>query len=236
MAAIRAAKKELRKTLKKALAEVSKESVTNQGSCIVKTLLSLPEYQSARRISVYLSMPSGEVQTAAIVRDALGSGKRVFIPYCYKREHVQAGQQKSIMDMLELESLKDYESLKPDSWGIPTPSKDSLQQRRNCFGGMGKSEGKVNKSTDDGLDLIVTPGLGFDRSRGRMGRGMGFYDEFFDRCSTYCQLTDFKEPWRVALALNEQVLPTNHTVPMDETDRRVDALILGDGSVLRPPA
>jgi len=36
----------------------------------------------------------------------------------------------------------------------------------------------------------------------------------------------------VGLALNEQILPADQTVPMDGTDQRIDALILGDGSVL----
>jgi len=233
MASIRAAKKDLRKVLKKALSEISTESVTLQTSNIIKTLIALPEYQKAHNISIYLSMPAGEVQTAAIVRDALNNGKRVFIPYCYKRSIVVPGQTSSIMDMLELTSWKDYESLEPDSWGIPTPSEDSLSERRNCFGAFGRSE-KLDTAAreEDELDLIVTPGLGFDSTLGRIGRGMAFYDSFFERCKKFSKTG--KTPWRVGLALNEQVLPAGQTVPMDETDQRIDALILGDGSVIRP--
>ncbi len=38
----------------------------------------------------------------------------------------------------------------------------------------------------------------------------------------------------VGLALNEQLLPIGESVPADETDWTVDALVLGDGSVLQP--
>ena len=40
----------------------------------------MPEYQAARTISVYLSMPGGEISTSEIVRNALDEGKKVFIP------------------------------------------------------------------------------------------------------------------------------------------------------------
>jgi 5-formyltetrahydrofolate cyclo-ligase len=141
-------------------------------------------------------MPVAEVQTAAIVRDALRSGKRVFIPYFYKLNSPKPDQQASSMDMLELEGLQDYEQLQQDKWGIPTPSEESICHRANCFGGRGKAEGEVGEGEgEEGLDLIVTPGLGFDSLMGRIGRGMGFYDNFFARCQAHSRITDGKLPW-----------------------------------------
>jgi 5-formyltetrahydrofolate cyclo-ligase len=142
-------------------------------------------------------MPSAEVQTAMIVRDALSSGKQVFIPYFYKLRNPQVGEPASTMDMLELHSLQDYEELQPDKWGIPTPSEDSIALRSNCFGWKGRAEGSVNceGAAESGLDLIVTPGLGFDTELGRLGRGMGFYDKFFARCYNHSGLTNGKAAW-----------------------------------------
>ena len=37
----------------------------------------------------------------------------------------------------------------------------------------------------------------------------------------------------MALALNEQVLPPEETVPSDATDYKLDALIMGNGEVIR---
>lgn len=143
----------------------------------------MPEYKAARRISVYLSMPSGEISTSGIVHDALATGKRVFIPYTYILRAPKEGQPKSIMDMLELHSVKDYESLKLDKWGIPTPSDDTLSSRANAFGGKGPTDGKDEAMLQEaGLDLIIMPGMAFDSSFGRLGHGKGFYDYFLHRC------------------------------------------------------
>jgi 5-formyltetrahydrofolate cyclo-ligase len=155
--------------------------LTLAASNATKTLLSMPEYKAARRISVYLSMPGGEISTSGIVRDALGQGKKVFIPYTYNLSEPKADQPKSIMDMVELQSMSDFESLEADKWDIPTPSKDSISSRANCFGGKGITNGDTN-DVSEGLDLIVMPGMAFDSLFGRLGHGKGFYDYFLARC------------------------------------------------------
>ena len=141
----------------------------------------MPEYKAARRISVYLSMPGGEISTSDIVRNALNQGKKVFIPYTYNLQNPKEGQPKSIMDMVELQSMKDFESLEADKWGIPTPSKDSISSRANCFGGTGVTNGDTT-TTATGPDLIVMPGMAFHSQFCRLGHGKGFYDYFLTRC------------------------------------------------------
>jgi 5-formyltetrahydrofolate cyclo-ligase len=37
----------------------------------------------------------------------------------------------------------------------------------------------------------------------------------------------------VGLSLTDQLLPSGEQIPMDDTDVRLDALIVGDGSVIR---
>ncbi|KAF2442811.1 nagb/rpia/CoA transferase-like protein [Karstenula rhodostoma CBS 690.94] len=229
MAAVAALKKDLRKKIKKTLAHVPDTSAASQTSNAIGTLLRMPEYKAARRISVYLSMPVGEISTTGIVRDALSQGKTVFIPYTYSLDAPQEGQPKSIMDMVELHSMHDFESLQPDKWNIPTPIEDSIPHRANSFGGKGASHGDFTAWGDNaGLDLIVMPGMAFDSNFGRLGHGKGFYDYFLRRCHDASLV-----PFRVGLALTEQLLPPNEAVPMDKSDFRLDALITGDGELRR---
>lgn len=174
-------------------------------------------------------MPTGEINTSSIVRDALAGGKKVFIPYTYNLSEPREGQPKSIMDMVELQSVNDFETLEADKWGIPTPSKESVLSRENCFGGTGTSDGQLNSSgADAGLDLIVMPGMAFDSKFGRLGHGKGFYDYFLTRCQQASRM-----PFRVGLSLTEQFLSPDEQVPMDSSDFRLDALITGDGKLLR---
>src|SRR6187402_2131680 len=94
-------------------------------------------------------MPTGEVQTDAMVRHALDNGKRVFVPYIHKPETVLPDTPKSVMDMLELQSISDYDSLQRDSWGIPTIDTESVVKRAHILSQGGK------------LDLILVPGVAF---------------------------------------------------------------------------
>lgn len=41
---------------------------------VVDRLLTLEEYRASKHVSVYISMPTGEVDTRAIIRDLLHSG------------------------------------------------------------------------------------------------------------------------------------------------------------------
>jgi len=200
MSTLKATKRKLRQDIKRLLADVPPEVARSQcgrlkcicsqrcwtdsfhlASAAVKTLLSMTQYHSAQKLSVYLSMPTGEISTVAIVHDAMNRGKQVFVPYTYKIAEEIESQPSQIMDMLELKSLEDYASLEPDKWGIPTLSADSVASRRNSFGGFGTSDGKTSENSF-GLDMIVVPGMAFDRNMGRLGHGKGFYDYFFERC------------------------------------------------------
>lgn len=146
-------------------------------------LFSLPEYRSANRISVYLSMPSGEVSTLAIVRDALGKGKQVFIPYIYNTEATHSAPKTSVMDMLALRSMEEFDALKPDGWGIPSLDEGTIANRKNCLGGYGLSvnQDSAVRTEDNGLDMVVMPGMAFDEGMRRLGHGKGYYDHFLKR-------------------------------------------------------
>ena len=150
---------------------------------VTGSLYSLPEYQKARRISIYLSMPGGEISTNDLVHDAFQQGKSVFVPYTYKLVSPPLNGPKSVMDMVSLHSLEDYKTLEHDTWGIPTPSKASVGERRRCVSDpeTGSDGDAKDPMKVEDLDMIVMPGMAFDRDLGRLGHGKGFYDFFLQR-------------------------------------------------------
>lgn len=228
---INSAKRQLRSSVKKTISTIPAENVVSQSEICVKALLSLPEYQSSRRIGIFLSMPMKEIDTSSIVEDALIQEKMVHVPYIHRQSHLPPNMAipppvlslPNLMDMLSLLSHADYKSLEPDSWGIPSIPENSVLLRRNCL-------------DHEGLDLIVMPGVAFDEGFRRLGHGKGYYDHFLAR---YKQLVDSKGiksgmnmPLLVALALKEQVFE-DETVPVDQSDWPMDIIITGDGRFIR---
>ena len=61
------------------------------------------------------------------------------------------------MQMVRINSLADYESLPINRWGIPEPT----------------WEEKREEALESGLDLVIMPGLAFDRTKARLGHGKG---------------------------------------------------------------
>ena len=194
-------------------------------------------------------MPQGELSTKLIVKNAFRQGKVVYVPYLYKSSSVESKMSKSLMDMVSLNSEADYEALEPDAWGIPTPSQDSVVERKRCLG-----TGQGDRCDSNELELVVMPGVAFDYTIARLGHGKGFYDFFLQRYKQQCasKAGSTKMPflgksstlpvvhWRgpdrcctVGLALEEQLLPEDDRIPMDATDWRLDALVVGNGTVLR---
>lgn len=187
-------------------------------------------------------MPNGEIQTDLIVRDALASGKHVFVPYLHKSGLPAAGGPTRLMDMVSLRDVQDYESLQRDKWGIPSVDPATVDQRQRTVGELGG-----RRSEDASLDLILLPGVAFDTdpSTGvirRLGHGKGFYDYFLHRYALAALEQDRAPGGRpsvllYALALKEQFLSpsSEHSVPVGPHDQPIDGVFLGDGELKQSP-
>jgi len=186
-------------------------------------------------------MPSSEIQTDAIVRHALQSGKKVFVPYLHKAVNPPPNTPKSVMNMVDIRSLSDYDSLKRDSWGIPTIATDTVDEREHIL--------KDSTKESEGLDIILMPGVAFDVDPvssfvRRLGHGKGFYDYFLHR---YTQTRgsplghSSKLPdsgvLLYGLALAEQVLKAEEgdSVPVGEYDSLLHGILVGDGAFVTGP-
>ena len=154
---------------------------------IFERFSALPEYAEARTLMVYLDVRS-EVHTRGFVPTAWADGKRVVVPYCENGE-------------IELFPLRDFDELAPGKMGVLEPM-PGLRRR---------PDRKVDPTE---LDLIVVPGLAFDRRGGRLGYGKGYYDRFLH------QIRD--DVLKLAVCFECQLFPE---VPVLGHDVRMDRMI-----------
>lgn len=170
-------------------AQPNKEELSGR---ICEQFLALPEYQAARTVMFYVDVRT-EVRTREFLPAALTYGKRLIVPYCVEGE-------------LELFHLEDMEELTVGMYRILEP-KPELR-------------GLPEKSVDVAeVDLIMVPGVAFDRRGARMGHGKGYYDKLLEHARPDTPL--------VALAFECQLfdeIPTAaHDVFMDKiiTEERI---------------
>jgi len=116
-------------------------------------------YQEASWVMWYLHCRS-EVRTLSALTNAMAEhNKQIVIPYCTKDA---VGNNK-----LGLWLLEDFSELVPGMWGI-------LEPPETRWGETGK------EIKPEQLDLIMVPGVAFDRSGGRLGNGAGYYDRLLN--------------------------------------------------------
>ncbi len=120
-------------------------------SDIIKTkLLNGEEFRKAKLVMFYVSLKD-EVDTLSMIDEALKTGKRVCVPVIFKEEKkLIAGE---IKDRIE--------DLESQHFGIYQPKK-----------------GRVKEVPLEDIDLVVVPGIAFDKKNVRLGRGHGYYDRF----------------------------------------------------------
>jgi 5-formyltetrahydrofolate cyclo-ligase len=90
-----------------------------------------------------------------------------------------------------------------------------------AFGAMQPTGATVVEPSE--VDLVIVPGVAFDRQGRRVGYGGGYYDRFLPR-------TRADVP-AIAIAFSQQVV--DGTLPAASFDRRVDAIVTEDG-IVRP--
>ncbi len=162
----------------------------------------LPEYAQARTVMYYIDVRS-EVRTRHALPTALAQGKRIIVPWC------------NDLGELELFHLENMDELAIGMYKILEPK----QELRGL-------PAKQVAATD--LDLIMVPGVAFDRTGARMGHGKGYYDKLLQHARADAPL--------VALAFECQLFPE---IPTAEHDIFMDLVITeraiyhGKGRTLR---
>ncbi|MBA2410086.1 MAG: 5-formyltetrahydrofolate cyclo-ligase [Gammaproteobacteria bacterium] len=152
---------------------------------IVDKFVNLPEYAAAQTVMWYLDVRS-EVRTRHVIGDAVNSDKKIVVPYCTVDEE---GENK-----LGLWLLESMDELVVGKWKILEPPKDR-------WGEKGK------EVEPEALDLVMVPGVGFDRRGGRMGNGQGYYDRLLESARPDAPL--------IALCFESQMFPEILVGPHD---------------------
>lgn len=149
--ATRTCKERLRKRVLATRTGLDRGQVEVSGQAILKRVLGLEAYRRAKLVHTYVSSKENEVDTRALIGTCLAQGKRVAVPV------VMPGT-KTLSHAL-IDSL---DQLVVGPYGLAQPEPATA----------------VWLPAEARIDLVVVPGLAFDRRGQRIGWGSGYYDRF----------------------------------------------------------
>ncbi|KAJ8761024.1 hypothetical protein K2173_022062 [Erythroxylum novogranatense] len=78
------------------------------------------------------------------------------------------------------------------------------------------------------VELVVLPGLAFDKSGGRLGRGGSYYDVFLKKYHNHAKERKWRQPLLVALSYSVQFIKEGN-IPVTPYDISVDAVVSPTG-------
>jgi 5-formyltetrahydrofolate cyclo-ligase len=174
-----ARKKVIREQAHAARNALENKDELSQGIC--EKFVALPEYAAAKTVMYYVDVRS-EVRTRHYLATALTHGKRIVVPWCREDGTLALFL---LEDMNEL-ALGMYKILEPRADLRDLPAKQIRPEE---------------------LDLIMVPGVAFDRRGARTGHGKGYYDKLLEHSRMDCPL--------VALAFECQMFPEVPTAAHD---------------------
>ena len=178
-------KHKIRNTIKELMKSHSDLEKSQKSDIIKKKLFNEEIFKKAKVVMFYVSLKD-EVNTLSMIDEAVKMGKRVCVPVILKDEkRLIAGE------------IKDRErDLEKQHFGIYQPI-----------------AGHVREVPLEDIDLVVVPGIAFDKNNVRLGRGHGYYDRFL------CGLP--KRTKTIGLAFDFQVVESlpqdSHDVPVSKT-------------------
>ena len=175
-------KQALRKQVRGVLRSMPEEALAAASARACRRLLALQCVRDARSVCAYLEMPRGECKTGVLIEGLFEAGKTVFIPRV-------TGMDRADMKMLRVDSMEELLAFRRNKWGIPEPSDVEADAMEDALDGTCT------------LDLVVLPGVAFDRGCRRLGQGRGYYDTFLETASGAHALP----PRTIGLGLQEQL-------------------------------
>lgn len=176
-------KKELRENALHMRAGFTGDEVSAMSDEIIHKLLNHSWYRECSTLFTYVSMDN-EVKTHQLIDKAISDGKRVCVPRVVPRQHMLAVPVKNPRDDLK----KGYFGVLEPAAALPAVSEKEI-------------------------DLILVPGLVFDRQGYRVGYGGGYYDKYL-YLAAHCRT--------IGLAFHALVV---NEIPREAHDRKVMLVI-----------
>lgn len=174
----------VRKKILELRCNIKDEEKIEWDQLIFASLVKSDFFIKAKKIFIYVSYKN-EVDTKKIIQYSLKNKKEIYVPKTYLNE--------KNMKAVKINSL---DELIVDNYGILEPKYVDKNNIGNNF------------------DLIIMPGVAFDRCGNRIGYGGGYYDKY---------LLNIKEDIKkIALAYDIQVIDDIHR---EKHDIKVDCII-----------
>ncbi len=179
-------KSDLRKKILNIRNNMEKKDSSEKSAVIMEKLTDMDIYKKAQSVFVYMNF-NNEVETMLLIIKMLLERKKVVIPY--------TDTVNTVIIPSELKSIE--QDLVKSKFGYYEPAPDRI----------------VPVKADE-FDLVVVPGVVFDKNLNRIGFGKGYYDRILG------SLKDGAKA--VAVAYDFQVL---EEVPSEEHDVKMDMII-----------
>ena len=156
-------------------------------SVMLKSLLNWEVFKKAGVIHIFISMPD-EPDTRPIIEHCWSSRKKIAVPVVLPDTY----------DLFHSE-IKSLDDLVSGMHGTQEPHPE-----------------RQIKINPESFDLVIVPGVAFDRQGGRLGHGKGYYDRFLELTNAF----------RLGLTFNRQLL---ETVPTELHDVPMNAILSESG-------
>ncbi|WP_428865203.1 5-formyltetrahydrofolate cyclo-ligase [Clostridium sediminicola] len=178
------AKNKLRKEMMNLRENINIEDKKIKDKIIFEKIIYDKTFLDAKSIFTFVSFKN-EVNTHKLIKYSLAKGKSVYVP-----------KVNSINKSMKAIKINSLDELKKSNYGILEPIAEA------------------NKFAEDKIDLIIVPGLAFDKNGGRLGYGGGYYDKFFQDGNM--------KAYKMGLAYSFQVVDQ---VPVNEYDVMLDGIV-----------
>jgi len=174
----------IRKNILEIRNQLSDIDIIKFSKIINKKILNSKEFKNANCIGIYYPIGS-EVQTFDIIRESLRMNKQIGLPR-----------------VINSQIIKFYLILEK--------SLGQIKLTKEKYGVMINSDSNVDL---EAIDLILIPGVAFDKKCNRIGYGKGFYDKYIETANP---------AKKIGLAFQKQIV---EHIPINKHDKKLDLIV-----------